>query len=68
MSHRVFGPLIEDWQENRAIRPKAKRLATASILAVPLITLLMGYSSKVLIIQIVVLSAVLTFIWSRPNG
>lgn len=66
--HRVFGPMISDWNENGAIRPAAKKAATVSIAAVFAISFLLGAPLHVLGIQSVVLSAVLIFIWSRPNG
>ena len=68
ISHPTFGPLIEDWQRNGAIRPKAKRLATVSIAAVFALSWLLGLTWTVIGIQAVVLSLVLVFIWSRPNG
>lgn len=67
-SHPTFGPLIEDWERNGAIRPKAKRLATVSIAAVFALSWFLGVSWTVIGIQGVVLSCVLIFIWSRPNG
>lgn len=68
ISHRTFGPLILDWQSSGAIRPGAKKAATLSIAAVFGLSVLMSVPAHVLIIQAVVLGAVLTFIWSRPNG
>ncbi|MGR3616099.1 MAG: YbaN family protein [Paracoccaceae bacterium] len=68
ISHKTFGPLIQDWQTSGAIRPGAKKAATVSIAAVFLMSVIFDAPSHVLIIQAVVLSLVLTFIWSRPNG
>jgi uncharacterized membrane protein YbaN (DUF454 family) len=68
LSHSLFGPMILDWNEHRAIRPGAKKAATLSIAAVFLVSLVLGAPSHVLIIQSVVLSCVLIFIWTRPNG
>ncbi|MGR3761260.1 YbaN family protein [Roseobacteraceae bacterium NS-SX3] len=68
ISHAVFGPMILDWRERRAIRPAAKKAATVSIAAVFVISLVLGAASHVLAIQAVVLGGVLLFIWSRPNG
>ncbi|MEL6205067.1 MAG: YbaN family protein [Pseudomonadota bacterium] len=66
LSHPVFGPAIIDWQERGAISLRAKRAATVSIAAVFGLSLLLGVGFAVLAIQAVVLSAVLTFIWTRP--
>lgn len=68
IAHNVFGPMILDWRDHGAIRPRAKKAATLSIAAVFGLSLLFGAPGHVLGIQAVVLSAVLLFIWSRPNG
>lgn len=68
ISHPTFGPPIEDWNQRGAIRPSAKRLATLSIVAAFGISLLLGVKTSVIVIQAVVLSIVLVFIWSRPNS
>jgi len=67
LSHRQFGPLIEDWNRSGVIRPRAKRLATLSIVAVFGISLALDVKTTVLIIQAVVLSCVLIFLWTRPS-
>ncbi len=68
ITHRSFGPLIVDWQSSGAIRPGAKKAATLSIAAVFGLSVLLALPSHVLIIQAVVLSGVMIFIWTRPNG
>lgn len=68
VTHRLFGPMILDWQNSGAIRPKAKKAATISIAAVFLFSVIMGVPSHVIAIQFIVLGGVLTFIWTRPNG
>ena len=68
LTHRTFGPLILDWQSSGAIRPSAKKAATVSIAAVFGISVLIAVPLYVLVIQALVLSCVLTFIWTRPNG
>jgi uncharacterized membrane protein YbaN (DUF454 family) len=68
ITHRSFGPLIVDWQSSGAIRPGAKKAATLSVAAVFGVSVLLALPSHVLIIQAVVLSCVMIFIWTRPNG
>ncbi|WP_422048521.1 YbaN family protein [Shimia sp.] len=68
LSHKLFGPMIDDWHRNGAIRPSAKRAATLSIMLVFAISLALGVKTTVLIIQTVVLGAVLFFLWTRPNA
>jgi uncharacterized membrane protein YbaN (DUF454 family) len=66
--HKTFGPMISDWNENGAIRPNAKKMATMSIAIVFGISLILGLPTKVLVIQAVTLTCVLVFIWSRPSS
>jgi len=68
LQHAIFGPMIHDWNTNRAIRPAAKKAATVSIAAVFILSLVLGAPHHILIIQAVVLSCVLTFIWTRSSG
>ncbi|MDK3017861.1 YbaN family protein [Pseudodonghicola flavimaris] len=67
LSHKTFGPLIEDWNRSGAIRPRAKRLATLSIVAVFLVSVVLGVRPLILLIQAAVLGAVLIFLWTRPS-
>lgn len=68
VAHNVFGPMIMDWRDRGAIQLGAKRAATLSIAAVFGLSLLLGVPGFVLAIQAAVLSTVLLFIWTRPNG
>ncbi len=68
LDHPHFGPLILDWNENGAIRPNAKKAATLSVAAVLGVSLVLHVPGHVLLIQMVTLSAVMIFIWTRPNG
>ena len=67
LTHKQFGPAIEDWRDRGAINPRAKRLATVSIAAVFALSLALGVRPLILGIQAVVLACVLVFIWTRPN-
>ncbi len=68
IEHPTFGPHIMDWQSRGAISNKGKRIATLSITVVFLFSLILGLRPLILIIQAVTLSAVLVFIWTRPNS
>ncbi|MCX8954814.1 YbaN family protein [Ruegeria sp. NA] len=68
LSHRIFGPMILDWQSSGAIRPAAKKAATLSVAAVLGVSLLLSVPPFVLIIQVIVLGGVLIFVWTRPSG
>ena len=67
VTHPTFGPPIVDWQTSGAIRPRVKRIATVSIAVVYAISLLLGLKLWLLLLQAAILSAVLIFIWTRPN-
>lgn len=67
LSHKVFGPLIQDWQDNGVIRPRAKKIATVSITAVFLLSVFIGLRPALLGLQAAILGMVLVFIWSRPS-
>ena len=67
-SHQTFGPMIDDWNRNGAISHNAKRAATLSIIAVIGISIALSVPTHVIIIQIMTLTCVLFFIWTRPNS
>lgn len=64
--HRIFGPLIRNWQEYGAISRSAKITSAIFISAVFLLSLIMGVAKIVIVIQFFILAAILIFIWSRP--
>ena len=65
--HPTLGPPIIEWQTSGAINPRVKRIATVSIAAVFLLSVVLGLRPLILGIQAGVLILVLIFIWSRPN-
>lgn len=67
-NHPQFGPLIANWREYGAISVRAKLAAMAAIIAAPIISIILGASTTVLVIQLVVLLIVTVFILSRPSG
>lgn len=67
LCHPHFGPAIVNWQQKGAISRNAKKLATASIAVVFLISIALGLRPVLLAIQGFVLGCVLIFLWTRPN-
>lgn len=67
IAHRAFGPLIENWQSDRAIAPRAKIIALIGMAATLGLTVLVELPLPILLVQAVVLAAVATFIVSRPT-
>lgn len=68
LSHKIFGPFIENWNRNGSISKRVKILSTVSIAFVFCISLFLEIKPIILIIQAVVLSSVLVFIWNRPTA
>ncbi len=66
LTHRVFGPLIDDWQRYGAISKRAKTASLLSMLAIIVISLLLDAPTHAILIQVVVLSASALFILTRP--
>ncbi|WP_240621812.1 YbaN family protein [Alteromonas alba] len=67
INHRIFGPAIADWQRSGAISLAAKYAATASVVVVYTISIVMDLRPALLIVQGITLCAVMAFIWSRPH-
>ncbi|MEM9782185.1 MAG: YbaN family protein [Pseudomonadota bacterium] len=64
--HPRFGPPIRDWNRAGVIRPRAKRMAIAAIVASFLLSVLLDAAAHVLAIQAAVLGAAAAFILTRP--
>lgn len=68
LAHPVFGPAIVDWRQSGAISRRGKRIATASICVLPLLTWVLDFPTPVLVVQCLALVAVLAFILTRPTA
>ena len=66
LDHNIFGPLIDNWRQHRAISRRAKVVSILSMIAILLITVLMPVPTYVIVIQALVLSTTATFVLSRP--
>lgn len=66
LQHRIFGPLLKDWQDHKAINRKAKLMSTLSILSVLVISFLLGVPRIIFIIQAICLGVIVVFIVTRP--
>lgn len=68
LDHRVFGELIGSWERHGVISPRAKGVATGSILlflAFPIVSPVLAWPTRVALAVIGL--GVLGFIWSRPS-
>lgn len=68
VNHRLFGPLIENWERNGAIDKRSKAIAVAMMAATPLITVLIGAPLWALAAQSAVLLGAATYVLTRPSG
>ena len=66
-SHKIFGPIIENWRQHRAIDRRAKIASVIGMAAVFGLSLAMNASTTVLAVQAVVLTAAGAFVLSRPS-
>lgn len=66
MGHRVFGPMIRDWQAHGAISRSGKISAFVALALVLVISVVLRVPAVWLALQIAALSAVAAFILSRP--
>ncbi len=67
ITHKAFGPPIQDWYQSGAIRRPAKVMATCCILAAFTVSLALGVRWWALSLQAIVLLCISIFIWSRPE-
>ncbi len=67
LRHRVFGPLIVDWQRYGAISRPAKIASVISMAAILVLSLVLEAPVTVIVVQAVVICACSTFILTRPS-
>ena len=66
MQHKVFGPLIADWQAHGAIARGTKIVSVVTMVAVLGLSIALRVPLTVLLIQAVFLSGSAIFVLSRP--
>ena len=65
--HRVFGPMIADWQRERAVSRRAKRLATTMMTLCGVLLLLLAPHWAMAATGCAVMAAVAIWLWRRPE-
>ncbi|PID59750.1 MAG: hypothetical protein CSB44_12640 [Gammaproteobacteria bacterium] len=65
--HRVFGAMIRDWRNHGAIAVRYKAIAMVMMAAALLLSIVMGLSGRVIVVQAVVISVAAAFILTRPS-
>jgi uncharacterized membrane protein YbaN (DUF454 family) len=66
-AHRVFGPLLDNWRRHRAIDRGAKVAASFACVAMLAMALILRAPPVGILVQALILSAVLAFIWTRAE-
>jgi len=66
LAHRHFGPLIVDWRIHGAIGHPAKMAAGLALAATLVLSLWQELTPSLLLAQLVVLTGVAAFIFTRP--
>lgn len=67
LGHRVFGALIENWQNEQAITPRAKGTALVGMTLAIGLSMVLDVPLTVLLVQSAALTAAAVFIISRPT-
>ena len=65
--NRIFGPMITDWRAYGAIAPRYKLIAHGMMAAALLLSVFVGVSVKVLLIQIFCMAGASAYILTRPS-
>lgn len=67
-AHKLFGPLLINWEKYGAISRRTKILAIAMLIATPVVSFLLGSELWVIAIQIPIVMGSGLFILTRPDG
>lgn len=68
LNHKIFGPDIRNWNENRIIHRRAKLMASAGMFGSFLLALFLSLPIKVIVIQVICLSLVAVFVWKQKES
>ena len=67
VTHPLFGDLIHNWHQHKAIGRPAKIAAAVAMIAVFVTSAALGVPGIVLVLQAVILGACMWFVASRPS-
>ena len=65
--HRLFGPMIRDWEKNRAVSRRAKWAATVAMLVSSGIFFLTAPKLWMAMVGTAIMAAVAVWLWLRPE-
>lgn len=67
LGHRLFGPMISDWQRSGAVHRRAKWLASVTMLACAGLLLWLAPSRWLALLAIFIMLLVAIWLWLRPE-
>lgn len=67
-NHHIFGPIIADWRAQGAIAPRYKIIAHLMMLAALALSIALGMSPFILVVQLICIAGASLYILSRPSG
>ena len=67
LNHKIFGPDIRNWNENRIIKRRAKLMAVSAMSMSVVVTLFLSVPLKFILIQATFLIMVGIFIWRQKE-
>ncbi|WP_018692158.1 YbaN family protein [Algicola sagamiensis] len=68
LAHRLFGPIIIDWQRYGVIKRKTKMLSTSTMVLFISYPMIWGtFSIYIKLVIIMIMVGVTWFIWTRPS-
>ena len=67
LGHRLFGPLITDWQANRTVSRRAKAAATGTMAVSAVVLFTVGPSTWLALAVTALMAIVATWMWLRPE-
>ncbi len=68
INHRVFGPLIRNWNEHGRIDRRSKIISLTLMVALLVVSWQLDVAPHILLIQALVMAASGLFILTRPSG
>jgi uncharacterized membrane protein YbaN (DUF454 family) len=66
-THRVFGPIVSDWEREGAVTRKAKRTAIVTMVACAVVLFLTAPAWWMAAIPCVIMGITGTWLWRRPE-
>lgn len=67
LAHRQFGPMIRDWESQRAVSRRAKRLATTMMAACAVVMFLTAPALWMAATGTAMMAVVAAWLWRRPE-